>query len=83
MGRGCSIGSGVWLQGPVTLGDGCTLEDGSEIVKAVVWNDVHVGRNARLEGCIIGNNVIIAEGAHVGPTCILADDSTVDPRKQP
>ena len=82
MGRGCTIGPEVRLRGPVTLGDGCTLEDESEVVEAVVWNGARVGRNARLEGCILGNNVTIAEGAHVGPNCILADDATVSPRKR-
>jgi len=57
--RGCRIGKDVRLKGPVVLGQNCLLEEGASIENAVLWDNVHIGSNARVNRCIISSNTVI------------------------
>jgi mannose-1-phosphate guanylyltransferase len=57
--RGCRIGKDACLKGPVVLGQSCFLEEGASIENAVLWDNVHIGANARLNRCIISSNTVI------------------------
>ncbi len=40
-------------------GEGTVIEDGAEVRESVLWKRVHIGRGARLQHCIIGDEVTI------------------------
>jgi mannose-1-phosphate guanylyltransferase len=73
IGSGCSIGPGVRIKGPAVIGEGCHILDGAVIEEAILWSEVHVGRQATLENCIVGNNSLIGDGSRVGRGCVIGD----------
>ncbi len=77
IGRRSRLGPGCRV-GPFTvLGDGATLEEGSSVVRAVLWQDVHVGPGARLIDCVIADGCRIGASAEIGPGTVLGAESIV------
>jgi UDP-3-O-[3-hydroxymyristoyl] glucosamine N-acyltransferase len=51
----------------VQMGKGCRIEAGAWIGDGVVLGDgCHIGANTTLSHCILGNNVLIHRGVHIG-----------------
>ena len=77
IGRRTRVGPGCRV-GPFTvLGDGAILEEGSSVVRAVLWQDVHVGAGARLTDCVIADGCRIGASAEIGPGAVLGAESVV------
>ena len=47
---------------------------------AILWERVEVGAGAELRDCVIGADVKIGDGAHVGPEVVLASGEIVPDR---
>ena len=62
---GCRIGRGVRITGPAVIGRECRLEDGVSLENAVIWDKVNIGANARLNCCIIGDDVVISHDRNI------------------
>ena len=77
LGRGCTIGPDAEVHGPVVMGDGCRVGEGARIRDAIMWRDVHVGRGAELDACIVGDGVRVGDGATIGAGCIVGDGARV------
>jgi mannose-1-phosphate guanylyltransferase len=77
VGDDCSIGPHARIRGPVVMGSNCRVLDGAAIEGSVIWNNVTVGRNAWLEGCIVGSNSSIGEGCSVGRGVVIGEGVTV------
>ena len=85
------IGAGVEIYGNVAIGDKCVIEDGTIISNSFIWSDTHVGRNCRLNKCIVGNwcgledgvkieeNVIIGNRCRIRQGSAVAASSRIDP----
>ena len=78
IGSGCSIGPGVRIKGPAVIGEGCQILDGAVIEESILWSEVHVGRQATLENCIVGNGSLIGDGSCVGRGCVIGDHVVVE-----
>jgi mannose-1-phosphate guanylyltransferase len=65
IGNGCRMGPGVRIKGPAVIGRECCLEHGVSLENAVIWDRVTIGANARLNGCIIGDDVIIGNDKNI------------------
>jgi carbonic anhydrase/acetyltransferase-like protein (isoleucine patch superfamily) len=75
--------------GPVVIGARTSIQDGAVIhatenlSKTTVGDQVTVGHNAILHGCVIGNNTIVGMGstildnAVIGENCIIGANSLV------
>lgn len=59
------------------LGDGSSLERGSRLEGAVLWEEVRVGPGARLSGCVIADRCRIGANAEIGPGAVLGSGSVV------
>jgi carbonic anhydrase/acetyltransferase-like protein (isoleucine patch superfamily) len=92
MGNDCSIWFNAVIRGDVNsirLGDKVNVQDGAiihctyERAKTVVGNNVSMGHNAIVHGCIIDDNVLVGMGAivmdnaHVGSNSIIAAGAVV------
>ena len=92
MGKECSIWFNAVLRGDVNsirLGDRVNVQDGAIIhctylrSKALIGNNVSIGHNAIVHGCVIDNNVLVGMGsiildnARIGSHCIIAAGAVV------
>ena len=92
MGDDCSVWFNAVIRGDVNsirLGNKVNVQDGAVIhctfekTKTYIGNNVSVGHNAIVHGCVIDNNVLIGMGAivmdncHIGSNCIIAAGAVV------
>ena len=92
MGSQCSIWFNAVLRGDVNsirLGNMVNVQDGAVIhctfekTKAIIGNNVSIGHNAIVHGCVIDDNVLIGMGsivmdnAHIGSNSIIAAGAVV------
>jgi carbonic anhydrase/acetyltransferase-like protein (isoleucine patch superfamily) len=92
MGEDCSIWFNAVLRGDVNsirMGNKVNVQDGAVIhctyekTKAIIGNNVSIGHNAIVHGCVIADNVLIGMGAIVmdnatiGSKCIIAAGAVV------
>jgi NDP-sugar pyrophosphorylase family protein len=57
LGPGVALEADVHLGPYVVLGAGCRLETGAVVRDSVLWDEVHVGAQAQVEGCVLGSGV--------------------------
>ena len=74
--RGCTIGPGVYIKGPVIIGKECIIRDGAILEKAILWDNVSIGQNSQLNNCIIGSNTVIADNSKI-TNSVITPSSTV------
>jgi carbonic anhydrase/acetyltransferase-like protein (isoleucine patch superfamily) len=92
MGDDCSVWFNAVIRGDVNsirLGNKVNVQDGAVIhctyekAKTVVGNNVSIGHNAIVHGCVIEDNVLVGMGAivmdnaHVGSNSIIAAGAVV------
>jgi carbonic anhydrase/acetyltransferase-like protein (isoleucine patch superfamily) len=92
MGDQCSIWFNAVIRGDVNsirMGNKVNVQDGAVIhctfqkTKAIIGNNVSIGHNAIVHGCVIENNVLVGMGsiimdnARVGSNCIIAAGAVV------
>jgi mannose-1-phosphate guanylyltransferase/phosphomannomutase len=77
------IEAGAQLREFCVVGSNVIVKEGAFLHRAIVHNNVYVGRGATLRGCVVGKNtdvmsqVRIEEGAVVGDECVIEPDSYV------
>jgi carbonic anhydrase/acetyltransferase-like protein (isoleucine patch superfamily) len=73
----------IRLGNRVNVQDGAVIHCTFERSKTIVGNNVSIGHNAIVHGCVIGDNVLVGMGAiimdnaQVGENCIIAAGSVV------
>jgi carbonic anhydrase/acetyltransferase-like protein (isoleucine patch superfamily) len=92
MGDNCSVWFNTVIRGDVNsirLGNKVNVQDGAIIhctylkAKTIVGNNVSIGHNAIVHGCVIDDNVLVGMGAivmdnaHIGSNCIIAAGAVV------
>ena len=92
MGDDCSIWFNAVIRGDVNsirMGNKVNVQDGAVIhctyekTKAIIGNNVSIGHNAIVHGCVISDNVLIGMGAivmdqaHIGSNSIIAAGAVV------
>ncbi len=92
MGNDCSIWFNAVVRGDVNsirMGNKVNVQDGAiihctyEKTKAIIGNNVSIGHNAIVHGCVIDDNVLIGMGSivmdnvHVGSNSIIAAGAVV------
>jgi NDP-sugar pyrophosphorylase family protein len=62
------------LIGPAIIGGACTIGTRAVVGRSVVWDGGCVGRQARVDQCLVARNALIeAHGARYGCICLAAD----------
>lgn len=56
-----------------TLGADCSVGPNTFINRSYIFDDVRIGANCRLEECMIGKGVEIADGAQVGRGALIGN----------
>jgi mannose-1-phosphate guanylyltransferase/phosphomannomutase len=83
IGRNCKI-KGEAVVGPYSvLGDNAIIEEKAVVHRSILWDNVYVGVESRLNACTvcshatIKQNCVIHEGAVIGDRCRIENDSTI------
>jgi len=77
------IEAGAQLREFTVVGSTVIVKEGAFLHRAIVHNNVYIGRGATLRGCVVGKNTDvmsqsrIEEGAIVGDECVIEPDSYV------
>ena len=92
MGNQCSVWFNTVIRGDVNsilMGNKVNVQDGAVIhctygkTKTIIGNNVSIGHNAIVHGCVIDDNVLVGMGAiimdnaHIGSNCIIAAGAVV------
>ncbi|WP_374505513.1 gamma carbonic anhydrase family protein [Flavobacterium sp.] len=86
LGHSCNVWFNAVIRGDVnciTIGDKVNIQDGAVIHctyqkhPTVIGNNVSIGHNAIVHGCIINDNVLIGMGAIVMDNCVIESNSIV------
>lgn len=92
MGSDCSVWFNAVIRGDVNsirMGNKVNVQDGAVIhctyekTKAIIGNNVSIGHNAIVHGCVIDDNVLVGMGsivmdnAHIGSNSIIAAGAVV------
>ena len=92
MGNDCSVWFNAVIRGDVNsirMGNKVNVQDGAvlhctyEKTKVIIGNNVSIGHNAIVHGCVIADNVLVGMGAivmdnvQVGSNCIIAAGAVV------
>ena len=86
MGNECSVWFNAVIRGDVNsirMGDRVNIQDGAVVhctyqkTKTILGNNVSVGHNAIVHGCVIEDNVLIGMGAIVMDNCHIGSNSII------
>ncbi|MDQ6767142.1 MAG: NDP-sugar synthase [Candidatus Eremiobacteraeota bacterium] len=65
LGPGASVAPSARVEGPTCIGAGSTVDDGAHVSSSILWNDVKVGADARVEDVVFADRVVVEKGASV------------------
>jgi NDP-sugar pyrophosphorylase family protein len=54
-----------------------TVESGAHVADSVLWEGTAVGREARVEGALLGRGVQVGERAQVGRGAVLGEGTRI------
>ena len=72
IGENCKIADEVEISPFSVIGKNCVIESNANIINSLILDGTKVGRETKMEGCIVGkhcqieNNVLISEGVALG-----------------
>jgi mannose-1-phosphate guanylyltransferase/phosphomannomutase len=72
------VEAGAALQAYAVLGSNVVVKSGALIERAVIHDNVFVGPQANLRGCVIGRNTDIMRSARVDEGAVVGDDCVVE-----
>jgi NDP-sugar pyrophosphorylase family protein len=59
------------------LAAGVTLAAGASVTDSVLWDGTELGREARVEGALLGHRVRVGARARVAPGAVLGDGTVI------
>ena len=83
IGRNCKIKAEAVVGPYSVVGDNAIIEEKATIHRSVLWDNVYVGVESRLNACTvcshctIKGNTVIQEGAVIGDRCRIENDCTI------
>ncbi|HSO93878.1 MAG TPA: sugar phosphate nucleotidyltransferase, partial [Candidatus Dormibacteraeota bacterium] len=84
IGQECKIKRGVFINGPVCVGNFSVVDENTKISNSIIWSYSYIGENSRLRQSIvcrhatIKNNSLLEEGAVIGDDVVVGEGSTID-----
>jgi mannose-1-phosphate guanylyltransferase/phosphomannomutase len=72
------VEAGAALQAYAVLGSNVVVKSGALIERAVIHDNVFVGPQASLRGCVIGRNTDVMRSARVDEGAVVGDDCVVE-----
>jgi len=80
IGRNCVIEAKAHIKGPTVIGPDCYIGTDSLVEKSIIWQNVKVGRGAKLLKCLIADAVSVGEGCDVAAGCIIGNKVSMKKR---
>ncbi|MDE2572462.1 MAG: NTP transferase domain-containing protein, partial [bacterium] len=86
IGRNCTIGPGALIEEFTSVGDATIVEEQGQLHRAVIWDNVYLGKGAKLTACtlcdrnIVKEYVSVQEGVVVGRGCSINAGATISPQ---
>jgi len=77
IGPGSVVKSRAVVEPYAVVGPNCRIEEGATVSDSVLWANVRVGEEARVEGSLIGRSAHIGHQAIVGRGVVLGDKSVI------
>lgn len=84
IGREAKIKAGVFINGPVCVGNFSVVDENTKISNSVIWTYSYIGENSRLRQAIVcrhvtvKNNCLLEEGSVIGDEVSIGAGSTID-----
>ena len=72
------VEAGAALQAYAVLGSNVVVKSGALIERAVIHDNVFIGPQANLRGCVIGRNTDVMRSARVDEGAVVGDDCVVE-----
>ncbi|NVM53519.1 MAG: NTP transferase domain-containing protein [Candidatus Helarchaeota archaeon] len=85
IGQNCKIAKDANIDRLSTIGDGVYIGKGVHIKRSIVWNNVTIRENAKLENCVISSRVelgaesFVLNEAVIGDDCEIGNESVINP----
>jgi len=67
LGDKTSLNPRAQIKGPAVIGSGCTIAEDALIEQSVIWQQVRIGRRARVKNSIVANH------CQLGDDCVIED----------
>ena len=77
LGPGAHVAAGAQVGPHTVLGAGCRIGANARVAGSVLWEDVSVGADAVLHGCVVASAVQVGARAHIGPGVTVASGAMV------
>jgi len=77
VGKGSVIEGKTSFFGYSSIGSNCTIKEGAQIRNSIIWDNVIIENDVKLDGCIIASNSIIGKKSILSPGCIIPDSCTI------
>src|SRR5579884_544076 len=83
IGRGCKIKAEAVVGPYSVIGDHTIIEERANVHRSVLWDNVYVGVDTRLNACTVCSHAtvkqdcVVQEGAVIGDRCRIENDSTI------
>jgi NDP-sugar pyrophosphorylase family protein len=77
IGPRCRVAAGAHVGAGAVLTAGVSLAAGARVTDSVIWEGTQIGRDARVEGALLGRDVHIGERATVAPGAVLGERTDI------
>lgn len=61
IGKNCRVKRNVRISGATVLGNNCFVDEGAVLYDCIIWDNGYIGKDVRIENCIIGKNARVIE----------------------
>jgi len=82
LGERVQVASGAQVGPLAVVGDGSRIAEDARVARAILWEEVEVGRNAAVHDCVVGAGARIGAHAEVGAGVVLESGAVVAERSR-
>jgi mannose-1-phosphate guanylyltransferase/phosphomannomutase len=79
VGEYAKIEAGAHIREYSVIGANVVVKEGAFVHRAVVHNNVFVGRGTTLRGCVVGKNTDVMRLARIEETAVIGDECVIEP----
>ncbi len=77
IGAGSVVKARAVVEPYAVIGPNCRIEEGATVADSVLWANVRIGEEARVDGAILGRSAHVGHHAFVGRGAVLGDKSVI------
>jgi mannose-1-phosphate guanylyltransferase/phosphomannomutase len=79
VGEYARIEAGAQLREFTVIGSNVIVKEGAFLHRAVVHNNVYIGRGANLRGCVVGKKTDVMGAARIEENAVVGDECVIEP----